>query len=226
MFVRILCSLLPFLCLPLRLPAQPQTAEQYLESSSREADPNRYRDVRGDPYRYPSFRPGVLFDAGLNRYSVDSLNFNGFTSQFEYRTEGQLRELANRHFLRVQTVGEDGEPHVYAFGINPKFPEKYAELVYTGDFVTATLVYDVINDEKVVQDVGKTVRLRRFNPKPLYYAFVDGELVALHLNRRRLPADLGLKGPVSRFIREHDLDPQRRADLLRILAFADELYNS
>ncbi|THH40389.1 hypothetical protein [Neolewinella litorea] len=224
MFVPTLCRLLLVLCLPLGLAGQ-QTEAEYLLTSSREVDPNRYREVRGDPYRYSTFRSGILFDGALNRYVVDSLNFNGFTSQFEYRANGELRELANRHFLRVQTTGDAGEPHIYAFGINPKFPDKYAELIYTGDFVTATLVYDVINDEKVVQDVGKTVRLRRFNPKPLYYAFVDGELVALRMSARRLPSDLGLKGPVSRFIKEHGLDPARRADLLRILQYADDLYN-
>ncbi|NJB86577.1 hypothetical protein GGR26_002345 [Lewinella marina] len=224
MFVPTLCRLLLVFCLPLGMAAQ-QTAAQYLESSSRAVDPDRYREVRGDPYRYATFRPGVLYDAALKRYAVDSLNFNGFTSQFEYRHEGKLRELANRHFLRVHTTGDEGEEHIYAFGINPKFPNKYAELVYTGDFVTATLVYDVANDVKVVQDVGKTMRLRRFTPSPHYYAFVDGELTTLRLNPRRLPSDLGLKGPVSRFIREHNLDPQRRADLLRILAYADELYN-
>ncbi|WP_116125710.1 hypothetical protein [Lewinella sp. IMCC34183] len=184
----------------------------------------RYDGVRGTPYRYEEFRPGVVFDNALNRYALDSLNFNGFTNQFEYVIFGQLRELPQQNFLRADLDDGNGGRHVYAFGINPRFPTYYAELVYQGDFVTATMIYDVTNDVKVIQDVGRTMRLRRFDAKSLYFAYVDGEFVSLRLQPRRLAADLGHRGPLRRFMEDGDLDPSRRDDLLEILSFAERLY--
>jgi hypothetical protein len=209
--------------LPLTVAAQLAQSDYPLEASRPVAE-DRYGEVRGTPYRYASFRPGALFDVTVRRYEFDSLNFNAFTSQFEYLTDGEVRELAQRKFLRASITDDGGEEHIYGWSINPRFPDKYAELIYRGEFITVTLIYDVVSDEKVVEDVGKTLRLRRFTPKRLYYAFVDGELVVLHLKPRKLATDLGFRREIGQFIREHNLKPERWADLLRILSFADDLY--
>ncbi|MEL7162783.1 MAG: hypothetical protein AAFN92_18640, partial [Bacteroidota bacterium] len=174
---------------------------EYLVETSREIESSRYLDVRGTPYRYKQFRAATLYDASLHTYVLDSVNFNGFTSQFEYRMDGQTRELNPQNYLRVEVPLEGGEKHVYGRGINPRFRDKYAEIVYKGDNLVATLIYDVQNEEKVVQDVGKTLRLRRFNAKSLHYAVVDGEYLALKMTAKNLASDLGFKADLLKFIK-------------------------
>ncbi|MEO0732192.1 MAG: hypothetical protein AAFZ52_05120 [Bacteroidota bacterium] len=196
---------------------------EYLVETSRAIDPLRYEEVRGTPYRYKNFRPGVLYDLTLNVFHLDSVNFNGFTSQFEYRLDGQTREFNPQNYLRVEIPLEEDGKHVYGRGINPRFRDKYAEIVYKGENLVSTLVYVVENEEKVVQDVGKTLRLRRFNPKSMHYAVVDGEYVALKMSAKNLASDLGFKSELLKFIKANKLKPAKRADLVRIYAEADRL---
>jgi hypothetical protein len=199
-------------------------ALDYLIESSRAADLKRYKEVRGTPFRYKAFGPGYLYDVTLNEYYIDSLNYNGFTSQFEFYTDGQLRELNPNSFLRVEMVVAEEERHIYGRGINPKFRDRYAEIIYKGDYITGTMVYDVKNEEKIVQDVGKTLKLRRFTPKSLHYAMVDGEFVTLKLTPKNVAEDLGFKSELVKFMKANKLKPGKREDLIKIYAKADELY--
>lgn len=199
-------------------------AKSYLIETSRAADLKRYKDVRGTPFRYKDFGPGYLYDVTLNEYYIDSLNYNGFSSQFEFYTDGQLRELNPNNFLRVEMVIPEEGRHIYGRGINPKFRDRYAEIIYKGDYITGTMVYDVKNEEKVVQDVGKTLKLRRFTPKSLHYAMVDGDFVTLKLTPKNVAEDLGFKSELLKFMKANKLKPGRQEDLVKIYAKADELY--
>ncbi len=203
-----------------------QSEAAYLLEASRPVSDDRYDDVRGTPYRYDEFLPGTIYDTALNAYELDSLNLNGFTSQFEYFVDGELRELANQNFLRAEIINPDGSTHVYGWNINFKFQNKYAELLFRGEYITGTMVYDVSNDEKVVQDVGKTVRLQRFNAKRHFYAMVDGELVALSSSSKRLADELGFKKDITTFIKDNQLKPGDHDDLIKILTYAEELHAS
>lgn len=197
---------------------------EYLIESSRAVDPDRYVEVRGTPFRYNTFRPAVLYDIGVNQYLLDSVNFNGFTQQFEYKREGQWRELNPNNFLRVEMKDDDGVTNTYGRKINPRFPNKYAEILYNGDFIVATMVFDVQNDEKIVQDVGRTLKLRRFSSKSLHFALVDGDLIAIKTTPKSLASDLGHKSELSKYIKANKLKPNRRADLVKIYQKADELF--
>jgi hypothetical protein len=198
---------------------------EYLVESSRAIDADRYVEVRGTPFRYKTFRSAVLYDVGVNKYALDSVNFNGFTHQFEYKWEGQWRELNPNNFLRAEIKDDDGTLHIYGRKINPRFPDKYAEIIYNGDFIVATMVYDVQNDEKIVQDVGRTLKLRRFSSKSLHFAMVDGDLLPMKLTAKNLASDLGYKSELTKFIKANKLKPGRRADLIKIYQKADELFD-
>lgn len=195
-------------------------AANYLYEVSRKVDPDRYTEVRGTPYRYKKFGKIAIYDITLNKYQLDSANFNGFTSQFEFYIDGILRELEPNNFIRVEVAQEDGN-HKYARGINPKFRDRYAQIVYKGDNIIATMVYDVKNDEKIVQDVGKTLKLRRFSAKSLHFAMVDGDLIPITLSAKKIAADLGFKKELAAFIKAEKLKPGKLTDLIRIYKQAD-----
>jgi len=195
----------------------------YLYEVSREVDPKRYSDVRGTPYRYDEFGPVEVYDITLNKYLLDSANLNGFTSQFEYYVDGNLRELQPNTFIRAEVPQEDGT-HKYARGINAKFRNHYAQIIYKGDNIIATMVYDVKNDEKVVQDVGKTIRLRRFSAKSLHFAMIDGEMEPITLSPKKIATDLGNKKKLLAFIKGEKLKPGKPGDLIRIYEKADSLF--
>ncbi len=224
--IRLLFSaLLLLLCTGVR--AQTELSDEamdYLYELSRKVDPDRYTEVRGTPYRYKKFGKAIVYDITLNAYPLDSVNLNGFTSQFEFIIGGMKRELQPENFIRVEFEGPNGKDK-YARGINPKFRDMYAQIVHKGDNLVATMVYEVKNDEKIVQDVGKTVRLRRFSPKSLHFAMVEGELVTIVLSAKRLAGDLGFKKELGAFIKAEKLKPGKIADLVRIYEKADDLLN-
>ena len=223
----IFALLLVFTGLPQRLASQTdEVANKFLLDSSRPVDANRYSEIRGTAYRYDEFDTIVIYDLALNPLPLARANYNGFTNQFEYYTAtGELRELSRDGFLRADVPQDDGPDHVYARGINPKFPDRYARIIHRGEMITATLIYDVQNDEKVVQDVGKTLKLRRFAHKSLHYAFLDGEFKILKLNAKSLAQDLGggERKQLLAFIKANKLKPTRDADLVRIYAEAERL---
>lgn len=198
-------------------------AADYLYEVSQAVDEQRYAEVRGTPYRYKEFGRIIIYDITLNKYVLDSANLNGFTSQFEYYTDGVLRELLPGNFIRAEVTDQEGETHKYARGINYKFRDRYAEIVYKGDNVVATMIYDVKNDEKVVQEPGKTLKLRRFNAKSLHFAMVDGEMVALVMTPKRIAKDLGFQKELGAFIKAEKLKPAKRADLIKIYEKTDDL---
>ena len=197
----------------------------YLLEASRVVDPERYPNVRGTPYRYADFDTIVVYDPAINAYVLDRANYNGFSNQIEFYTaDGQLRELAQRNFLRAEVPQAEGKPHVYVFGLNPKFRDRYVQLLHRGDFVTATMVYDVKNDEKITQTVGKTLKFQRFNPKSLHFAIVDGDFLTLKLTSKQLAEDLGFKNELTKFIKANKLKPGQTEDLVRIYAEAERLW--
>lgn len=217
-------ALLTILCTCGRAQSKLSMAEQnYLIEVSQKVDPDRYSEVRGTPYRYDEFGPVTLYDITLNKYELDSANLNGFTSQFEYYTDGILRELLPSNFIRAEVPNREGGAHKYARGINAKFRDNYAEIVYKGDNVVATMIYNVINDEKIVENVGQTLKLRRFSAKSLHFAMVNGEFTTLTLSAKKIAADLGLKKELGAFIKREKLKPSDREDLVRIYEKADEL---
>lgn len=195
----------------------------YLLGASRPAKADRYEGVRGTPYRYKNFGPAVLFDTALNPYALDSANYNGFSSQFEFYHEGQLREANGNVFVRGQINNDAGEEHLYVYGINLKFRDRYAEVVYLGEFVTGTVIYDVKNDEKIVESVGETIKLRRFSPKTLNYAMVDGDFVTIKTAAKPLAESLGFKSELTKFIKANKLKGNRPEDLIKIYAETDRL---
>jgi hypothetical protein len=205
--------------------ADPNGALAYLIEASREIEPDRYQDVRGTPYRYKDFRPVTVYDATLNEYPLERANLNAFTSQVEYYApDGTIRELSTQNFLRLEVPQEDGSKHVYGRGINPKFHDRYAQIIYRGDYITATMVYDMINDEKEVQDVGRTLKLHRFTAKPLHYAMVDGDFMTLKMTPKNLAEDLGHKSELLKFIKSEKLKVNKIADLIRLYEAADGMF--
>jgi hypothetical protein len=201
-----------------------QSAEEYVRGASQAVSERRYEEIDGNPYRYSSYRPAFMLDAVLNRYDFDSLNYNGYSGRFEYVEDGKLRELSQRTFLRATVMEEDGSEHLYVWSANPRFSDQYAEVLFRGDFVTATLVYTVVADEKSAQTPGSAARGRRFNVKRYYYAQVNGELTTLSARAKKLAEELGHSRQIREFIKENDLKPGRREDLIRVLTFADTLF--
>lgn len=215
-------------CAQVTLTAQAdKSAEAYLIEASRAVDSTRYEDVRGTPYRYEDFGTVILYDPTLNPYQLERANFNGFTSQFEYYTDdGQLRELAGPNFLRVEVPQPDSSKHVYGFGLNPKFRKHYAQVIHRGEAITATMVYDVKNDEKITETVGKTLKFQRFNAKELHFAVVDGEFKTLKRTTKAIAEDLGHKAALIKFMKANKLKPTRMEDLVRIYAEAERLFGA
>lgn len=196
----------------------------YILEASRTITEARYEGIRGTPYRYQEFGKAILFDASMRPYPLDNVNYNGFSNHFDFYHEGVLRELNGQNFLRVEIPQPDGPNHIYARGLNVKFPQSYARIVYQGDNIIATLIYNVINDEKIVENPGQTLKLQRFSAKSLYYALVDGDFVTLKLTAKALAEDLGFPAELKKFIKKEKLKPGRDADLIRIFAEADGMF--
>lgn len=233
MTVRFLLPALLFLLSTGVRAQQPADDTTFLLEASKAVEADRYlkvkgstyrsREIQGSPYRYPTFGPVILYDLMLNAYALDSANLNGYSNRFEYYDGDELRELATTNFIRAEVPDREGGTHLYVRGGNPKFPKRFAEIVYEDDQLRATVLHHVINDKRELQDVGKTLILESFVAKRLHFATLNGEVVAVALNPKKLATVLGHRQALLAFMKKEKLKPSRRADLIRIYEKTVEL---
>ena len=77
--------------------------------------------------------------------------------------------------------------------------------------------------EKEVQDVGKTVMMKRFFRKFNYYLVLKGELKSIKLSKKNLISTLGHKKELETFIKKNKLKVDRDGNLREIMAYYETL---
>ena len=122
---------------------------------------------------------------GGERVGIASLNYNGFTEEFEaVRDDGARIALDPTDYPSVHVI-DGGDTLAFVRGVRPRHPGKYALALYRGPEAALFEAFTASEGETTVQNVGKTETFLRFAPKPLYFLSLGGEEPRLVSLRRK-----------------------------------------
>lgn len=180
-------------------------------------DPKVYDDIAGTPYLFKDWRTGKIISY-LDTVVVNlDINFNGYTNSFEIRKGDQFILLDEEYYQEVLIDNPD----------NPEYPlhfTKYAPgdlsgnwtLVYDeGETYSLYRTFDAGLTEDEIQDVGKTIKVRTFQDKRIYYLLKDGEVEKIRLKKKNMRAAFGKS--YDAIMKANKFKLTRHADLVQFM---------
>lgn len=194
--------------------------------------PDRYKDYKGSPYLFKSFVPAVILSNNGVRIPVNELNYNGHTKNMEVRSRDQYVELDDRMYIRIEVPVEgnlelmlkyDRPNIILQKNAHSILKGRFGDLMYIGDNVILFSDIYVSLKDNHVNTPGKTVTFKRFNTQKRFYVDIDGELISIKRKKKSLLKALGKSKALSAFIKEHKLDLKSDLDLIKLMAYYDEL---
>ena len=148
-------------------------------------DPNVYDNIAGTPYLFDSWRTGKIISY-LDTVVVNlDINYNGYTKSFEIRKGNKFILLDEDYYQEVIIDNPDDPDYPFHF-------TKYAPGDLSGQWALIyeegekyslyrTFIAGLTEDE--IQDVGKTIKMRTFQNKKVYYIYRNGELESLRIKK-------------------------------------------
>lgn len=192
----------------------------------------RYADIKDSPYLFKEeWVPADLLTKDMKRIPNMPTRYNLYTGEFEVRQGDKFIRLANDRFMRIEfevdeagnKLEQGGEKLVFQASFHPRFKDHFINLIYSGTSMVVFRDFRVIISEKTVQNVGDTVKFKRFYKKVDYYLLQNGELKTINPNKKQLIKVLGHKKELESFIKENKLDLESAADLNKLFTFAETL---
>jgi len=187
-------------------------------TNAKPIDETRYSEYKGSPYLFDTWMIGDIYDAKGKAFEKMELNFNGYTNEVEVKKGDQYVTLDQKWYHQIEVQDKD-QIIVYRRGVHSLFKNKFVEIVYDGKSVTLIKRNRVGLTEKEINDVGKTIKIKRFEKKQEYYFLKDGKLKNVKLKKKSILAYLGHKKEIESFAKKNKLKLTRVKDLQKVLAY-------
>ena len=185
-------------------------------------DPNRYEDIKGSPYYFEDWKTGKVISY-MDTMKTDLLfNFNGYTKYIEVRKNDQVIVLDNRIYQEVFMDNEEEPEYPYHFSTNGprEISESFHLVIHKGKNFAVYQTYISEVAESTIQDVGKTVQLKSFGDKEIYYLYQSNKLSILKLKKKWLVKQFGKE--VEKIMKENKTDLGNYADLVLLFRKLDQ----
>jgi len=161
-------------------------------------DEYRYDDIRDSPYQFDSWLPGIVYTVKGDPIEVEQLNINGYSKEVEIRRGSHFIELDQAGYGRIEVISDDGIKHVFVRDLAGNFRDRFVELVHEGTKIQCVRQFVVPMIDIEIQNVGKTEKIKRFNPKFVYTFIRDGDIEEVKFKEKQLLAYLGNKKELSK----------------------------
>lgn len=199
--------------------------------NAKPVDKDRYKEIEDSPYMYRNFVNATLYKSN-NQFIKDlPLNYNGHTGNFEYQKNGNIYELDNEFFVKIEIVSEDYNPAfsknmsdsvVFIKGLNPDDYEKFYILVEGGVNATVFKEFTSFVSKRKIENVGKTIVLKTFGTQFLYY-MVQGKSPELLKLRKKSILDLINNQEVEAFVQNQNIKLNSEEDLKKTISFFNQM---
>lgn len=202
-------------------------------TNSQKIDPNRYADKEGDPYMFKNWIIADVTDNELQVIKEVFINYNGFTEEFEIKNGENFIELENKYYLQIEANrkknGEAfpkgaGEKIIFQRNLHKQFQNKFMRLIHKGEKLSIIEGFKVSVSEVTFQDVGKTVKKKRFVGTRRYYLLKDGALTPFNKKRSSIIKTFGgkKKKQMDVFMRKEKIDLNKDEDIGRLFSFYEQ----
>ncbi|HMQ89602.1 MAG TPA: hypothetical protein PKB07_18520 [Flavilitoribacter sp.] len=158
-------------------------------------DDKRYADIKENPYFFDDWVVGTVIISSLDKFEDVQVNYNGYTRNFEVKNGDKYIELDERIHKRVEIYAEKNpgrfkdntaDTLVFMSGFHPKFADHYALIVYAGKNFVYLKDFSTGISEKTMQDVGRTINIKRFTSKEDLYFLLNGDLIPVKLKKKAI----------------------------------------
>lgn len=202
--------------------------------NGRKIDTTRYENFKGSPYYFKDFVKATIVSNTFSLFEDLDVNFNGYSQEFEVRRGDEFIELDKKWYVRIDIDPEknkdildskDGEKIIFQRGFHAKYLTRFGNILYNDQSIILIKDYLVSLSEKTINDVGKILEFKRFDPKTYYYLIVDGEAKLLKTNKKGIIKALGYKNELETFFKAEKIKFSQDEDLKKLAAFYATLHN-
>lgn len=181
----------------------------------------RYSEYKGSPYLFDDWQIADIYDAEGKAFEKMELNFNGYSKEIEIRKGNQYIELDRKVFTKIELSLKE-HPKVFKKGMHDFFKDDFVEVVYDGKDLQMVKKFRAGITEKEINDVGKTIKIKRFEKKIEYYFIKEGKLQNVKLKKKSLYAFLGHKKEIESYLKKNKLKITKESDLKKALNFYEQ----
>lgn len=203
------------------LNAQPKS----IFTNAKPIDESRYKAYKGSPYFFDDWVLADIYDANGKAFEQLEMNFNGYTNEIEIRKGNQYIELDKKWYSKIEANSPDGII-TFVQEAHSHFKNNFVEAVYIGNRISLVRKFRIALTEKEINDVGKTIKIKRFE-KRLEYYFIKGEkLNNIKWKKKSILSYLGHKKDIEAFLKKNKLKLTSDKGIQKVLAFYEEQENS
>lgn len=208
------------------LDLQAQNNRKFYAKNAKEIDEKRYEDYRGSPYFFSQFVTGTIIDNADNEYPNVRLNLNGYTDELEVEDAGFYVALQESFYKSFTAKDKDGNEYLFKSNLHPNFKDKFFQVLHESDEVLLIKEFDVIPNEKVINNVGETLKVKIFgevNDYMLLTGLGKQDITKLKISKKKLPEILGMKKDLAEFIKSQKLSFKKDQDLITLIKHYETL---
>lgn len=180
--------------------AQPKS----IFTNAKPIDENRYQDYKGSPYLFDDWVKADIYVGEEKAFEQLDLNFNGHTNEIEIRKDNQYIELDKKWYSKIEAITPEGLV-VFSQGVHTFFRNNFVEVLYDGEQISLVRKFRVAVTEKEINDVGKTIKIKRFEKRFEYYFIKGDELKNVKWKKKSILSYLGHKKEIEAFLKKNKL---------------------
>lgn len=181
---------------------------------------NRYADIKGSPYLFAGWSPGLIFSNTMEKFQDLEININGYTQEIEVKKDRFYIELDAQWYLRIE-VEDQAQKRIFQRDLHPRFANKFVELVYQGKQLWVVKEFVVKLAEEKTTNIAGTRLDRQFVAKFIYYLIEGGELQVLPLKEKKILKLLN-QSRLDHFFKEHKIQAKKESDLKKLMAYYEK----
>jgi hypothetical protein len=192
---------------------------------------SQYFDIEGSPYYFSAWVNGSVLRSDATYVENVLLNYNGFTHEIEIKSGEELYALDKRWCLRADVkvqdnpaLGDELQSTVtFQQGVHRNLSGHYGAILFQGKKLTLIRDFAVAKLDKEYNEFGTNNYIAKFRDISSVYIKRGNELIQLKLNKKKIGEAFDDPDLITAFVAKEKLDLKKNADLVRLIAFADEL---
>lgn len=192
--------------------------DDFIMEHSKPVEVDRYEDAKGSPFLFSDYILGEITDLEGKTYEA-MLNYNGYTGQFEVKRGDSFIILEEKYYRQVK-FDRNGQEMIFLRGLDRGKPNTFMQVLYKGKKIKLVNYFSCNLTERKVENVGKTIYFKRFNPISNYYISELGEMTLVKISKGALTKLLGKK--TMNYAKSEDIDIKSEAGLVKLIAYYEE----
>ncbi len=204
--------------------------DRIIFDNAQKIDNDRYKGYKGNPYYFKIWVYGDVYNQNGEKYEDLLLNYNIESSTFEVTNGERYLELDPRYYWAVTVkqdknvvdLEDDRDSIVFIRGLLPDDERKFVEVLYNGSRVKLLKELYVALSSKKIENVGQTIKLKRFNRKDKHFLVVDGEYKKIKMKKKDALKTMGPEKELKNWLKSSKNKLKKDKDWMALMQYYEE----